>query len=373
MEESAHISSKDQIRSYTRIRRILSVSEMILTPAIVMAMILTGFTLKLEKLATGITQSDYLAFLIFCFSMITILFVAGLPISFSKNYIVEHRYGLSNQTITSYITEGLKSALVGAALGIPVLLAFYYILRNFPEYWWLIFGTFIFFFSIVLGRFVPVFILPLFYKLKPVDDSALRSGMDEISGKAGLEVNGVYTIDMSKNTRKVNAAFTGLGKSKRILLGDTLMNAFSNDEIMTVYAHEAGHYFHRHVLKLTLLSIALTFGGLYIVSKIYPALMNVFGFESNSGLAALPLLALLLGAYSLLTSPLTNIVSRKFEVEADTFALETTKNKEAFISAMNKLAGHNLAERSPNKIIEFLFHSHPSIEKRVDFAERFAV
>ena len=297
--------------------------------------------------------------------------VVSFPLSFYGGYVLEHKYGLSNQSILSYFRESMKSMMIGLIIGIPVMMVFYFILKTFPGNWWLIFGAFIFLFSFVLGRLAPVLILPLFHKLIPVTDPVLSGFINEISVKAGVNVNGVYTIDMSKNTNKVNAAFTGIGKSKRILLGDTLVNKFSPDEIKTVFAHEAGHYFHRHIIKLTIISAALTFTGLYLTSTVYNYLVKYYSFESTASLAALPLLGLLLGAYGLITSPISNIISRKFEWEADTFALETTGDNKAFISAMEKLAASNLAEKSPNRVLEFLFHSHPSIEKRIQFAKNF--
>jgi STE24 endopeptidase len=298
---------------------------------------------------------------------------ADFPLSFYSGYIDEHMYGLSNHSLSSYFFERLKSLLIGALIGMPVLLVFYFILKTFPHDWWLVFGLFIFGFSFVLNRLFPVLILPLFHKLVPIENPDLSGAIDRISQKAGVNVNGVFSFDMSKNTKKVNAAFTGIGKSKRIILGDTLISNFSNDEVVTVFAHEAGHYFHKHVLKLTLLSVAVTFGGLFLTSVLYALLVKQFGFAGPASLAALPLLSLLLGTYGFVTAPVSNIVSRKFEVEADAFALQATRDKEAFISTMNKLADYNLSEKSPNRFIEFLFHSHPSIEKRIQFARSFSV
>ena len=178
---------------------------------------------------------------------------------------------------------------------------------------------------------------------------------------------------MSKNTKKANAAFTGIGKSKRIILGDTLLSNFTKDEIEMVFSHEMGHYKKKHIIKLMTLSTFLTFAGLYITALLYGGSIAYFGFSGISEIAALPLLFLYLSLFGLVTSPVTNILSRKFEWEADTFALETTGNKSAFVSAMEKLAEQNLSDKSPNRIIEFLFHSHPSIEKRIQFAQKFRI
>lgn len=372
MNEEGNVLGVDALsKKYSRTKRILSVAGSVISTSIIIAILATGFSRELEEISKSISPNEYGALVIFLLIISAITGVAGFPISFYGGYVLEHKYSLSNQSISAYFLESLKSTAIGLIIGVPVLIAFYFILKTFPDKWWLIFGTFMFLLSFVLGRLAPVLILPLFYKLIPVTDPVLSGFINEISASAGVNVNGVYTFDMSKNTNKVNAAFTGIGKSKRILLGDTLINKFTPDEIRTVFAHEAGHYFHKHIIKLTIISAALTFTGLYLTSLAYDHLVSYYSFESASSLAALPLLGLLLGAYGLITSPIGNIISRKFEWEADTFALKTTGDNNAFISAMEKLAVSNLADRSPNKVIEFLFHSHPSIEKRIQFAKNF--
>ena len=366
------LSLETKAKTYTRTKRILNIAGSLLTTGIIVAILLSGYSVKLEEYSRSIFPGDYGALLIFVLLISLLTGIVSFPLSFYSSFIIEHKYGLSNQTLSAYFRESLKSTVIGAVIGIPVILAFFYILKTFSANWWLIFGTFIFFLSFVLGRIAPVLILPLFYKLIPITDPLLSQSISEISSKAGVNVNGVFTFDMSKNTNKINAAFTGIGKSKRILLGDTLIDKFTNEEIMIVFAHEAGHYFHKHILKLTLISAALTFAGLYITSIAYDLLVRYFAFENITSIAALPLLGLLLGAYGFITNPLGNIISRKFEWEADTFALSSTGDSKSFISAMEKLADSNLSEKSPNKVIEFLFHSHPSIDKRIQFAKEFA-
>ncbi len=165
--------------------------------------------------------------------------------------------------------------------------------------------------------------------------------------------------------------FTGIGKSKRIILGDTLINNFSESEIETVFAHEMGHYTKKHILKLMTVSTLLSFAGLFITAELYQASLSYFNFESITQIAALPLLFLYLSLYGLITTPISNIQSRKYEWEADTYALQTTMDRDSFISSMEKLADQNLSDKTPNKVIEYLFHSHPSIEKRIQFARDF--
>jgi len=267
----------------------------------------------------------------------------------------------------------MKGLAVGLVLGIPLLLAFYYILRNFGNNWWLVLGIFIFFFSVIIGRIAPVLIMPLFYKFKPIENESLKRRISDLCEKANVKIKGIFVFDMSKNTKKANAAFTGLGKSKRIILGDTLIEKFSEEEIEVVFAHEIGHYKKKHIYKLMTFSTIMTFAGLYITSVLYSNSLAYFKFNSIYEIAALPLMALLLSLYGLITTPISNFLSRKYEWQADTFALDTSLNREAFISSMEKLAVHNLADKTPNKIIEFLFHSHPSLSKRIEFAKSYNI
>lgn len=358
-------------KKYSKTHQLLSLTGTIIFFTILLILIFTGLSKKIEAVAFTYTSNKYFALLIFLGIISFFEGIINFPFNFYSGYILEHRYKLSNQTLSKYFTEKMKGFLLGIILGVPLLFAFYFILLSFGEYWWLVLGVFMFVFSVIIGRLAPTLIMPLFYKFKPVENESLREKILELCKKTDVKIQGIFTFDMSKNTKKANAAFTGIGKSRRIILGDTLIDNFSENEIETVFAHEVGHYKKRHILKMMITSTILTFAGLFITAKLYEASISYFGFTSISEIAALPLLFLYLSLYGLLTTPISNIQSRKFEWEADTFALDTTKDKQSFITAMEKLADQNLADKSPNKIIEFLFHSHPSLEKRIQFAKDF--
>ncbi len=369
--ENENNNKQKEAKNYSRIKQIINVIETLLLFSILLIIIITGLSRDLEKISFEITSNSYLALLIFFGIITSIESIINFPFNFYSEYILEHKYNLSNQTISKYFLEKGKYFLIGLVIGIPVILVFYYVLIKFENYWWLILGIFLFFFSVILGRIAPVLIFPLFYKFKPIDNNSIKEKILHLCKKTNVEIKGVYVFDMSKNTKKANAAFTGIGKSKRIILGDTLMEKFNEDEIESVFAHEVGHYKNKHILKLILLSTILTFVGLYITSILYKESLSIFGFVNIYDISALPLLALFLSIYGLITSPITNIISRYFEREADKFAIDTTKNNLSFISAMEKLAEQNLADKEPNKIVEFLFHSHPSLKKRIEFAKNY--
>ena len=363
------IKSKEQLaKKYSKTKQTFSLIQNSLFFIGIVLIIITGFSKTLEEAAYSYFSNEYLALLFFVFIMFGGLSVILFPLDFYTSYILEHKYNLSNQTLLGYFKESLKGLLLGVIVGGPVLCAFYYILKNFGDNWWLVLGAFMFVFSVIIGRLAPTLIMPLFYKFTPIENEVVKEKILNLAKKANVTINGIFSFNMSKSTKKANAAFTGMGKSKRIILGDTLLESFNENEIETVFAHEMGHYTRKHILKLMFVSTLLTFAGLFITSKLYSLSLGLFGFDSVSQLSALPLLFLFLSLYSLITSPITNILSRKFEWEADTYALEITGDRNAFISAMEKLADQNLADKQPNKIVEFLFHSHPSLEKRIEFA-----
>lgn len=360
-----------EAKKYAKTKRVIGIAETVMIFAILAVLIFTGLSVKIENFAYGISDNIYIALLVF-FAVIGISeAVITFPLSFYSGYILEHRYNLSNQTLFAYFKENAKSLLIGLVIGVPILLIFYFLIKNTGEMWWLYLGIIMFLFSVLLGRIAPVLIFPLFYKFRPIENESLKEKILKICDKSGVKVQGIYMFDMSKNTKKANAAFTGIGKSKRIIIGDTLLNNFSEDETEVIFAHELGHYSKKHIIKMSVLSTVLTFAGLYVTAYFYGVLLGAFGFQETYQLAALPLLALLLSIFGLVTSPLANIQSRKFERDADRYAIETTNNPRAFISSMEKLAEQNLADKTPNKIIEYLFHSHPSIQKRIVSAQTY--
>lgn len=369
--ESSEKGKQSKAKIYSRINQIVTVTETIIFFGILLLLLFTGISREIESLSYKITTNNYFALLIFLGIVGLTESIINFPLNFYSGYILEHKYDLSNQTLLKYFTEKAKSFAVGVVIGLPVILIFYFILLNYENYWWLILGLFIFFFSVIIGRIAPILIFPLFYKFKPIENESIKNRILGLCRKAKVDIKGIYVFDMSKNTKKANAAFTGLGKSKRIILGDTLIEKFTEDEIESVFAHEVGHYKKKHIFKLMFLSTILTFAGLYITSVLYEASLSYFGFSYVYEISALPLMAIYLSLYGLITAPISNIFSRKYEWEADKFALDNTENKNAFISAMEKLAEQNLADKEPNKIIEFLFHSHPSLQKRIEYASNY--
>lgn len=357
------------VKRYNRIKLIVSLTSGVVSFLFTVGLLVYGYTHLIEQFAFSFSSNNYIALLIFSALFGIISGIVSFPFSFYSGFILEHTYNMSNQTFVQWVWENVKGMLVAIPIFTPLALIVYFYLLTFGSDWWLPVAITLFIVSIGLSRIAPIVILPIFYKLNPLEDSPLKEKIIALTKSTTMIVEGIYSFNLSKTTKKANAAFTGIGKSKRILLGDTLMENFSDDEIETVFAHELGHYSRGHIWKGILLGTAGIFLGLYLTSLAYSMSLSWFGYTSISQLAALPLLTLWLGLYSLVTSPLGNILSRKHEFEADRYAVERTNNKPAFVSTMNKLAEMNLADKTPHPLIEFLFYSHPSIEKRIRAVE----
>jgi STE24 endopeptidase len=256
----------------------------------------------------------------------------------------------------------------GGVIGAPIAFLFYWLISSY-ELWWLYLACIVWGYTVLLAQIAPVLIFPLFYKFSRIENEDLTGKLMALCEKAGFKVSGIYKFNMSKTTKKANAAFTGMGKTKRIILGDTLLETFMDDEIETVFAHELGHYKKGHIKKNIIFSLAATFAGLFIMSKIYGGFPVWFCNPWEIG--ALPLLALIAAVFSFFTSPIGAGLSRKFEFEADRFALDTTKDIASYRSAMLKLSDQNLSNEEPNKLVEFWSYSHPSIKRRIEAAGKY--
>jgi STE24 endopeptidase len=253
-----------------------------------------------------------------------------------------------------------------------VIEVIYFILRAAPNGWWLWASAFMILFQVVLANLAPVLIFPIFFKFKPLEDAELVARLTALAERAHTRVRGVFTMMLSEKTTAANAALMGLGNTRRIVLGDTLYEKYSHDEIETILAHELGHHVHRDIPWGLAIDTVLTMLGFFLADVFLKWGVAQLGYASIADLAAFPLLGLALGAFGLVTMPLSNGYSRWREGRADEYALQTTRNAEDFIGAMEKLADQNLAELEPEAWVEWLLYSHPPIGKRIKRGEQFA-
>ena len=331
-----------------------------------------GISAFLRRQIEKVTQKRFWVVAFYTLLFLIIAFIVGFPSSY-YGFSLEHRYELSNQTFFQWLGEQLKSLLVLAIIALISVEGIYLALKKAPRTWWIYVSVVFILFTVIMVNLAPVLIMPLFNKYTPLPEGELRNKLVNLSHKANVKVGDIFTMDMSKQTKEANAMFTGLGNTKRIVLGDNLTNEFTPDEIEVVIAHEMGHNLLHHIWKFIVLSSIMLGIGFFIIhlsgGKIINKFRNRLKIENLADVAGLPLLFLIFMVYGIITMPISPAFSRHEEGQADKFALVMTHNKEAFISAMNKLGYINLSDPNPNPIIEFLLYDHPPISKRIKFAE----
>ncbi len=356
-------------KKYNNIKLTLSISKGVITFILLILFVALGYSKDLEIYISGYSEGVYLQWILYVIALGIVSSVIFFPVNFYGSFILEHKYNLSNQNFWQWTWENIKGMLIGAVIGIPLLLLFYFVLNYFGALWWLPFAAILFLVSVVLAQIVPIVILPLFYKITPLDDEELTNRIIDLSKDSGLKVENVYRFNMSKTTKKANAAFTGLGKTKRILLGDTLLESYTKDEIETVIAHELGHYKKKHIVKNIIIGTLFSFLTLFLIAVLYDQSLPWFGFEARTEIAALPLLSLWGMLIGLIQTPISNYISRKYEYEADEYAVRLTEKKNDFLNTLNKLTDQNLGDREPHPFVEWYSYSHPSIKRRTEFIE----
>jgi len=360
-------------RRYNRIKRWLGISDFAIGIALLMVLLVTGWTGTLRDLAyRGAWQNYTIAVFLYVVMLMLISKLIGLPLDY-YGFRLEHRFHLSNQRMGSWLWDEVKGWLIGLLLATIVVELIYFLLRQDPQHWWLIAWAVFLALFVLLAQLAPVVLFPIFYKFEPLDNEELKRRLIVLSERAGTRVRGVYRWHLSEKSKKANAALTGLGATRRIILADTLLENYSNDEIEAVLAHELGHHVHRHILKSILVQAGITLFGFWLANYVLRYAVERRGmFETLSDFANLPLLILVATVLSFLLMPALNAYSRFNERQADEYCFQSVSSVEPFISSMNKLADQNLAERTPSQLVEWFFHSHPAIAKRVAAAEVWA-
>ena len=359
-------------KQYARIKRRLMLLDLSISGFYLLAWLLLGWSKALQDWLLQYTTNDWLLVAFFVIIFGGILFIINLPLSYYQGYILPHRFDISNQKLSTWIMDELKGILVGGVIGMIVLETVYAILRAYPITWWLWAAAILLIFNVILANIAPTLIMPLFNKFVPLGEehAELAERLMSLAKRSGTYVRGVFKFDMSKRTKQANAGLTGLGNTRRIILGDTLITQFTTDEIETVMAHELGHQVNKDIPFGILFGSFITLMGLYLASVGLNWGVTYFNFESVADIAAFPLFVLVLGLFGLATMPLENGFSRWRERRADVYALTLTHNGKAYASALKRLANQNLADAEPEAWVEWLLYSHPALGKRIAMAER---
>jgi STE24 endopeptidase len=358
-------------KAYQQKRQFLRIFDLVYTPVILIVTVMLPISLTMKSWALGVTGQPYAALAIFFFIYTAYMMLLDAPLSFYSGFILEKQFGLSNHSFASWLVDFVKRMVLSAVFSVLLVEALYALIWNFPDRWWVFAWAGFAGISYLLGKIFPVFIVPLFYKYGQVEDADLKKRIVDLSSRYGLPIQNVYSINLSRTTKKANAAFMGMGKTKRVVLSDTLLENFNADEIEAVVAHELGHFKHKDIWKQLVLGVTTSFIGFWIVFQVLDPLARKLGMEGVGDIAALPLIYLIFFTFHLVLMPLQNGFSRMLERAADRFALRAFPRKDAFISCMDKLADVNLAERDPHPLIEWLFFDHPAINKRIQMAKEF--
>ncbi len=369
---------QQKAREYAMIRRRLS----LLSLAIVSVGAIFIFTSKLDIWLRDVLQPlnwqpvrGWLPLQVLCYflALIGVYFIINAPLTYYRGFVLSHRYGISTQPLAKWLADLLKGMLLGLALEIIAVELIYLLLATQPLTWWLWVALAMLFFSVVMANLAPVLILPIFYKFSPLPEGELKQRLSALAERANTRVRGIFTMKMSDKTTAANAALMGLGNTRRIVLGDTMLDRYSPDEIEVVLAHELGHHVHKDIWKLIVSQSLLTLISLYLVNAgLHWIVAQPYGYHGIADPATIPFVLLLSAVVGLIFMPISNAYSRAIEYQADEYALQATNNIEAFKNMMTRLANQNLAEVEPAPIIEILFHDHPSIRKRLNHADAFA-
>lgn len=372
-----------QAKEYARIGHRLFALDLALSALALILVLALGLNVWLRQIVLAISPNVWISTFLYFFVALIAYQVLFFPLSYYSGFVLPHRYGLSTQSLRAWLVDVAKGGVLSIVLGGLVLEVIYALLRgDLPlpllsmgqagDGWWLWASAFMVLFSVLLANLAPVLIFPIFFKFKPLEDAELVVRLTALAARANTRVRGVYTMMLSEKTTAANAALMGLGNTRRIVLGDTLYSQYTPDEIETILAHELGHQVHHDIGLSLVVQTILTVAGFFIADVFLKWGVGQLHYGGIADLAALPLFGLALGVFGLVTMAPGNAFSRWRESLADAYALESTRNAAAFVSAMEKLANQNLAELEPERWVEFLLYDHPPIGKRLKRGEEFA-
>jgi len=357
----------DAIR-YHRLQLLLMLLGLGLSAAYLLALVVSGAGHTLAGWAARVSSARWVQI-----ALITLALGAGqtaltVAPKLIRGFWLPRRFGLLHQPLGGWLADQAKAGLIGGALGLAAIEVVYALLALTPL-WWLIAAAVFIAAEIVMIAVLPIWIVPLFYRLTPLADGGLRDRLLALARRVGVAAIGVFVADQSRKSRTANAAVVGLGRTRRIILFDTLLAEFSPDEIESVLAHELGHHAHGDMRRGLLVNGVLTLVTAWLAALGLGLGVTVLGLAGPADPAGLPWLTLVTLAIGLIQLPLTNGFSRWIERQADDFALATTGNAAAFVGAMERLARLNLAERRPSRLKEIFLYSHPALDRRIARAE----
>jgi STE24 endopeptidase len=333
---------------------------------LVLAVVLAAKPLDDWLLTIDVLQATWARLVVFFLVIGIAEYMLSFPLTVYSGFALEHQYGLSRQSFARWFRRDLLKNLLMLALGLVMIQGLFWLIRLTGSAWWLAAAGLSFVVSVLLGQLVPVLILPLFYKIEPLENQDLADRFRHLTEGTTLSIRGIYRMQLSAETVKANAMLAGLGRTRRVILGDTLLDGFTPDEIEVVLAHEIGHHVHHHIPKLIAGGLVLSGLGFFVCDLVLQHWLAAVRLTyAQLPVYALPLLMLVVTLFSLLAGPIQNAVSRHFERQSDRFALRRTEKVQAYLSAFGKLARLNKSDPRPPALEVFLFHDHPPIAERL--------
>jgi STE24 endopeptidase len=367
------LANEDKATRYHRLRRRGAVVSTALSGCFLVLFLVTGASAALRDAVAPLAGGSFTATVLLYVAVLVVghdLLLA--PAAYYQGMTLERRYGLSTQTVSGWWRDYLKAGALSLTFACAGAVIVFWLIRWNPEIWWVAAAAVFSGLLVVLAQLAPLVLLPLFYELKPLEREGLERRLVALADRAGTRVAGVFEWRLSDRTRKANAAFTGLGRTRRILLSDTLLGDYSDDEMEVILAHELAHQVHRDVWSGIAVETALVGVAFYAAAHALTALQGSFALLTRSDIAALPVVVLCGGLVSVALRPVANALSRSHERRADLYALEMTRNVTAFVSAMRRLAAQNLAEERPSRLVELIFYTHPPTVARIEAARAWA-
>ena len=358
-------------KEYARWKRKLWLLDLVVTLGLLWGVLASGIAQRLSPWVESRVGAALFQVALYVFILGGAATVLTLPLDWIRGFYLEHRFQLSTQNFSQWLWEQAKQMMVGGALGLILVEVLSSLIRGNPAIWWMWAALFWLGWSVVLARLFPTLLIPIFYRQRILPDKALAQRLEKFLSSRGARVAGIFEINLSRTTRKANACLTGLGKTRRVLLSDTLVADYPPQEIEVVLAHELGHHRHRHIGILIGVSSLFAGLGFFLVDRVVSLWLASLGIAGMGTLAALPAIGLGLFLFQFLSMPVIHGVSRRLEAQADLFALKSTEDPQAFIEVMRRLAKQNLAEMNPPRWAEWLLYDHPPIAKRIAMAQAY--
>ena len=366
------MANEDKATRYHRLQRRASVLATVLTIFVLAVLLISGGSVAIRHtVSSWLGPSLVLTVIGYVAALALLLEVLQLPLAFYRGVTLERRYELSTQTTARWWIDHVKAGAISLVFATGAALLVLALIRWDPDRWWIFAASAFTVVLVLLAQLAPVVLLPLFYTITPLTRDALRERLVALADRAGTRIAGVFEWRLSDRTKKANAALAGIGRTRRILLSDTLLAEHSDDEIEVILAHELAHHVYRDIWSAIVVETVLIALGCYMADLALGTFAAGLGLEGKGDVAALPLLVLAAGAVSLALMPVSNALSRAHERRADRYALTMTRNAPAFITAMKRLSAQNLAEEEPSRLVQILFHTHPPISARIAAAREY--